>query len=101
MESNIPRCFPSVNTKEAKQRNKTEVWSNKIKPFLITRTLKRSSWGKSDHDENFHMWLNNNKDPFLISTVELFSSVSKSKKCFGSFLKSKTKKETEILFFKN
>ena len=59
--------------------------------------LKSSNWDKSDHEQNSHMWLKYNKDPFLISTVEMFSSALKLKKCFGTFLKSTANKETKIL----
>ena len=63
--------------------------------------LRSSSWDKSDHAQNSDMWLKYRKDTFLISTVEMVPSVSKFKECFGTFLKSTTKKETKILFWIN
>ena len=41
--------------------------------FSKSRTLKISSWDKSDDDQNPHRWLKYDKDPFLISAVLLKS----------------------------
>ena len=103
MKSNISPCFPSVKTKETKKEIKTKTLSliKLNQTFLKTKTCKSSSWDKSDHDQNSHVWLKCNKDPFLISIVEMFSSVLKLKKCFGTFLKSTTNKETKILLLNN
>ena len=54
-----------------------------------------------DDDPNPYRWLKWNTDPFLISTVETFSSMLRFKTCFSTFLKSATNKETKILFLHN
>ena len=69
--------------------------------FSKTRTLKNSSWDKSDDDQNPYKWLKCNIDPFLRSAVEALSSVLRFKACFRTFVKFTANKEIKILLFKN
>ena len=69
--------------------------------FPTTKTSIRSSWDKSDGDQNPYRRLKCNIDPFLIRAVETLSSVLRFKKCFSTFLKLTTNKEIKVLPFNN
>ena len=53
------------------------------KPFPKTKTLKSSSWDKSDVDQNPYRYLKRNIDPFLICTVEALHQCWDSKSALG------------------
>ena len=77
----------TINRKEIKNnwRNKKEIIQN-----TLTRTLKKSSWDKSDDDQNRYGLSKCNIDSLSVLLKRCW-------KCYSTFLKSTTNKETKIL----